>query len=145
MPKITWIGPQKNRKQQLIFVKKTNVFCYRFIEVAASHYSHISAAMTETGKVYMWGQSRGQSITSPLLTQFCCTDDVFAAFSTPPVTWRTHSVSKWLTMGGGRDRGRVNVFPDLFSFAMFVRVKFLQAKINFQCSRFTNVCPCVKL
>ena len=70
-------------------------FLCRFIEVAASHYAHISCAMTETGKVYMWGQARGQSITSPLLTQFTSTDDVFAAFSAPPITWRTNTVSKY--------------------------------------------------
>ena len=73
-------------------LNKLSVF--RFIEVAASHYAHISCAMTETGKVYMWGQARGQSITSPLLTQFTSTDDVFAAFSAPPITWRTNTVSE---------------------------------------------------
>ncbi|KAK3601331.1 hypothetical protein CHS0354_011933 [Potamilus streckersoni] len=64
----------------------------RFIEVAASHYAHISAAMTETGRVYMWGQCRGQSITMPTVTRFTCTDDVFAAFSAPAITWRMYIV-----------------------------------------------------
>ena len=77
-------------------LNKLSVF--RFIEVAASHYAHISCAMTETGKVYMWGQARGQSITSPLLTQFTSTDDVFAAFSAPPITWRTNTVSELFTI-----------------------------------------------
>ncbi|WAR10568.1 RCBT1-like protein [Mya arenaria] len=81
-------------KANLVTPSRVQADGERFIEVSASHYSHISAAMTETGKVYMWGQSRGQSITSPLLTQFMTTDDVFAAFSTPPVTWRTHSVNQ---------------------------------------------------
>ena len=45
-------------------------FFYRFIEVGAIHYSHLSAAMTQTGKVMMWGQCRGQSITAPLLTRY---------------------------------------------------------------------------
>ncbi|KAK3086212.1 hypothetical protein FSP39_015293 [Pinctada imbricata] len=66
----------------------------RLVEIAASHYAHISAAMTETGRVYMWGQCRGQSLTSPFLTRFQCTDDVFAAFSAPLVTWRTYCVDK---------------------------------------------------
>ncbi|KAH3708324.1 RCC1 and BTB domain-containing protein 1-like isoform X2 [Dreissena polymorpha] len=81
-------------KANLVTPSRVSADGERFIEVAASHYSHISAAMTETGKVYMWGQARGQSITTPLLTQFMCTDDVFSAFSTPPVTWRTHSVNQ---------------------------------------------------
>lgn len=66
----------------------------RFIEVAASHYSHVSSAMTQTGKVMMWGQCRGQSITSPMMTRFICTDDVFATFSTPPVTWRIYCIDQ---------------------------------------------------
>ncbi|XP_071085052.1 RCC1 and BTB domain-containing protein 1-like isoform X1 [Haliotis cracherodii] len=64
----------------------------RFVEIAASHYTHISAAMSQTGKVYMWGQCRGQSVTSPMLTRFNCVDDVFATFSAPPISWRTYSV-----------------------------------------------------
>jgi RCC1 and BTB domain-containing protein len=37
----------------------------RFVEIAASHYNHISAALSQDGKCYMWGQCRGQSITLP--------------------------------------------------------------------------------
>ncbi|ETE72892.1 RCC1 and BTB domain-containing protein 2, partial [Ophiophagus hannah] len=44
------------------------------------------------GDVYMWGQCRGQSVILPFLTHFCCTDDVFACFATPAVTWRLLSV-----------------------------------------------------
>ncbi|XP_054771309.2 RCC1 and BTB domain-containing protein 1-like [Lytechinus pictus] len=60
----------------------------RFIDIAATHYAHISAAMTQTGKIYMWGQCRGQSITSPMETRFTCLDDVFACFASPAVTYR---------------------------------------------------------
>ncbi|PVD18761.1 hypothetical protein C0Q70_21313 [Pomacea canaliculata] len=66
----------------------------RFVEVAATHYSHVSAAMTQTGKVLMWGQCRGQSITTPTITRFSITDDVFATFSTPPVTWRMYCIDQ---------------------------------------------------
>ena len=66
----------------------------RFIEVAATHYSHVSAAMTQTGKILMWGQCRGQSITAPIPTRFSCIDDVFAAFSAPPVTWRVYCIGQ---------------------------------------------------
>ncbi|PIK54230.1 putative RCC1 and BTB domain-containing protein 1 [Apostichopus japonicus] len=60
----------------------------RVVAMAAIHYSHLSAATLQSGDVYMWGQCRGQSTTSPIKTKFSCLDDVFACFSSPPVTWR---------------------------------------------------------
>ncbi|XP_029458726.1 RCC1 and BTB domain-containing protein 2 isoform X2 [Rhinatrema bivittatum] len=60
----------------------------RVTEIAACHSAHISAARTQSGQVYMWGQCRGQSVVVPHLTHFTCTDDVFACFSTPAVMWR---------------------------------------------------------
>ncbi|ESO96017.1 hypothetical protein LOTGIDRAFT_214601 [Lottia gigantea] len=81
-------------KANLVSPAKVNSGGERFISIAASHYSHISAATSQTGNVYMWGQCRGQSITSPLITRFVCTDDVFATFSTPPVSWRTYNVDQ---------------------------------------------------
>ncbi|CAH1803231.1 unnamed protein product, partial [Owenia fusiformis] len=59
----------------------------RFVEVGASHYNHISCGITQKGKVYMWGQCRGQSITLPMATPFHSLHDVFAAFGSPAVTW----------------------------------------------------------
>lgn len=64
----------------------------RVVEVAASHYNHISAAMTETFKVYMWGQCRGQSVTTPTETPFHSIHDVFACFASPAVTWKPMSL-----------------------------------------------------
>nr|XP_061799862.1 RCC1 and BTB domain-containing protein 1-like isoform X1 [Nerophis lumbriciformis] len=64
----------------------------RIVEVAACHSTHTSAAKTQSGQVYMWGQCRGQSVTLPYLTHFTCTDDVFACFATPSVMWRLLSV-----------------------------------------------------
>ena len=49
---------------------------------------------TQGGHVYMWGQCRGQSVTLPHLTHFSSTDDVFACFATPAVTWRLLSVGE---------------------------------------------------
>ncbi|XP_069859290.1 RCC1 and BTB domain-containing protein 2 isoform X2 [Dipodomys merriami] len=66
--------------------------CARVIEIAACHSTHTSAAKTQGGHVYMWGQCRGQSVILPHLTHFSCTDDVFACFATPAVTWRLLSV-----------------------------------------------------
>ncbi|KAF7666962.1 hypothetical protein LDENG_00085520 [Lucifuga dentata] len=64
----------------------------RIVEVAACHSTHTSAAKTQSGQVYMWGQCRGQSVLLPHLTHFTCTDDVFACFSTPAVMWRLLSM-----------------------------------------------------
>ncbi|XP_056650824.1 RCC1 and BTB domain-containing protein 2 isoform X2 [Monodelphis domestica] len=69
-----------------------NVEKDRVIEVAACHSAHTSAAKTQSGHIYMWGQCRGQSVTIPHLTHFSCTDDVFACFATPAVSWRLLSV-----------------------------------------------------
>ncbi|XP_069019943.1 RCC1 and BTB domain-containing protein 1-like [Embiotoca jacksoni] len=64
----------------------------RIVEIAACHSTHTSAAKTQIGQVYMWGQCRGQSIMLPHPTHFTNTDDVFACFATPSVTWRLVSV-----------------------------------------------------
>ncbi|MEQ2252130.1 RCC1 and BTB domain-containing protein 2, partial [Ilyodon furcidens] len=67
-------------------------FLSRMVEVAACHTSHTSAAKTQSGQVLMWGQCRGQAVSSPHLTHFSSTDDVFACFATPAVTWHLLSV-----------------------------------------------------
>ncbi|XP_063687521.1 RCC1 and BTB domain-containing protein 1-like [Bolinopsis microptera] len=58
----------------------------RFVDIAACHYNHISAAVNHSGKVYMWGQCRNQSIQTPTETKFAHVVDVFACFATPSVT-----------------------------------------------------------
>ncbi|XP_039182327.1 RCC1 and BTB domain-containing protein 1 isoform X4 [Crotalus tigris] len=68
------------------------IFFTRVVEIAACHSTHTSAAKTQSGLVYMWGQCRGQSVVLPHVTHFSCTDDVFACFSTPAVMWRLLSV-----------------------------------------------------
>ncbi|KAG9348412.1 hypothetical protein JZ751_002147 [Albula glossodonta] len=69
-----------------------NIEKERFVEVAACHTSHTSAAKTQSGQVLMWGQCRGQAVASPHLTHFASTDDVFACFATPAVTWHLLTV-----------------------------------------------------
>lgn len=55
----------------------------------------------------MWGQCRGQSVTLPHLTHFSSTDDVFACFATPAVTWRLLSVGELVAvhLGDGLKAG----------------------------------------
>ncbi|KAM9783753.1 RCC1 and BTB domain-containing protein 1-like [Syngnathus typhle] len=64
----------------------------RFVEVAACNSTNTSAAETQSGHVYMWGQCRGQAVVTPRLTHFTNTDDVFACVASPPVMWRLMSV-----------------------------------------------------
>ncbi|CAJ0958935.1 unnamed protein product, partial [Ranitomeya imitator] len=79
-----------NKSNQLSPVRvETNE---RIVEIAACHSSHTSSAKSQSGQVYMWGPCRGQIILAPHLTNFTCTDDVFACFSNPPVMWRVLSV-----------------------------------------------------
>jgi RCC1 and BTB domain-containing protein len=59
----------------------------RIVDIASVHYGHISACRTHT-KVYMWGQCRGQAVISAVETLFKSMHDVFACYSTPPVTYQ---------------------------------------------------------
>ncbi|XP_075236817.1 RCC1 and BTB domain-containing protein 1-like isoform X2 [Lycorma delicatula] len=57
----------------------------RVVDIAATPDCHISAALTLTGSVYMWGQYRGHSVTTPMLTPFKLMSDIFASFAKPAV------------------------------------------------------------
>ncbi len=70
----------------------------RIVEIAACHSTHTSAAKTQSGQVYMWGQCRGQPIVLPHLTHFSSTDDVFACFATPSVMWRLLSMGEFVLL-----------------------------------------------
>lgn len=94
-------------------IKKWHMFfwtLFRVVEIAACHSAHTSAAKTQGGHVYMWGQCRGQSVVLPHLTHFSCTDDVFACFATPAVSWRLLSVGE--KAQGSFCPGRVGLATD---------------------------------
>ncbi|XP_074111220.1 RCC1 and BTB domain-containing protein 1 [Cotesia typhae] len=57
----------------------------RVSDIAAIHCNHISAALAEGGKIYMWGQCRGQTVTTPTVTPLLHLHDVLACYSTPSV------------------------------------------------------------
>lgn len=67
----------------------------RVVEIASCHSTHTSAAKTQSGQVYVWGQCRGQCILLPHLTHFSCTDYVFACLATPSVMWRLLSMGDY--------------------------------------------------
>nr|CAD7577020.1 unnamed protein product [Timema californicum] len=83
----------------------------RVVDIAATHYNHISAAITQNSKVYMWGQCRGQSVSAPFLTPFSRLHDVFACFATPSVMWRPMRVE--LDAGEKVSDALRNAFDDL--------------------------------
>lgn len=73
----------------------------RVAAIAANHVSHISAATSSNGKVYMWGMCRGQSVLVPTETRFDTMDNVFSCFSLPACSWRPLSFtgeSRWLSL-----------------------------------------------
>jgi len=57
----------------------------RVSDIAAMHYNHISVAVGEGGRVYMWGHCRGQSITTPTATPFTNMHDALACYGSPSV------------------------------------------------------------
>lgn len=57
----------------------------RVSDVAALHYNHISAAVGEGGRVFMWGQCRGQSITTPTVTPLAHLHEVLACYASANV------------------------------------------------------------
>ncbi|XP_035730999.1 RCC1 and BTB domain-containing protein 1-like isoform X1 [Vespa mandarinia] len=60
----------------------------RVSDIAALHYNHISVAIGEGHKVFMWGQCRGQSITVPTPTLLAHLHDALACYASPSVMHR---------------------------------------------------------
>lgn len=60
----------------------------RWLDIAAHHYNHISAAITSTGQVFMWGQCHGLTLLSPRQVAVGSLDDVFACFGMPQIMFR---------------------------------------------------------
>lgn len=57
----------------------------RVLDVATSHYHHISVAMTKDNRIYMWGQCLGQKIETPMLTPLKSMYYVFAFYASPTI------------------------------------------------------------
>eukprot|EP00112_Aurelia_sp_Birch-Aquarium-sp1_P023191 Seg681.3 transcript_id=Seg681.3/GoldUCD/mRNA.D3Y31 product="RCC1 and BTB domain-containing protein 1" protein_id=Seg681.3/GoldUCD/D3Y31 len=60
----------------------------RWSDIAAHHYNHISAAVTVTGKVFMWGQCHGLTLLAPRQVAVASLDEVFACFGMPQIMFR---------------------------------------------------------
>ncbi|XP_040057151.2 RCC1 and BTB domain-containing protein 1 [Gasterosteus aculeatus] len=114
----------------------------RIVEVAACHSTHTSAAKTQSGQVYMWGQCRGQSIVLPHLTHFACTDDVFACFAAPSVMWRLLSTEPddFLTVAQSLKREFDN--PDTADLKFCIDGKYIhvhKALLKIRCEHFRSM------
>ncbi|KAK1124707.1 hypothetical protein K0M31_006071 [Melipona bicolor] len=57
----------------------------RVLDIASSHYNHISVAMGEGNRIFMWGECLGQIITVPILVTVASLHDVFARYASPSV------------------------------------------------------------
>ncbi|GMR31061.1 hypothetical protein PMAYCL1PPCAC_01256, partial [Pristionchus mayeri] len=57
-------------------------------DVAASNACNITVVSNKQGKIFMWGNIRGQTVSNPVETRFSRVDDVFASFASPPVSPR---------------------------------------------------------
>lgn len=57
----------------------------KVLDVAATHYNHISVAMGEGNRVFIWGHCLEQCINIPMLTPHRCLYDALACYATPNV------------------------------------------------------------
>lgn len=60
----------------------------RWTDIAAHHYNHISAGVTTSGKICMWGQCHGLTLLSPREVAVGSLDGVFACFGMPQIMFR---------------------------------------------------------
>ena len=57
----------------------------KVLDVAATHYNHISVAMGEDKRVFIWGHCLQQRVQIPTLTSHRCLYDALACYATPNV------------------------------------------------------------
>ncbi|XP_053998303.1 RCC1 and BTB domain-containing protein 1-like isoform X1 [Hylaeus anthracinus] len=57
----------------------------RILDVATSHYNHISIAMTEANQIFLWGQCLGLNVTEPIQFPVGCMHDALAYYASPGV------------------------------------------------------------
>ncbi|XP_065216497.1 RCC1 and BTB domain-containing protein 1-like [Planococcus citri] len=68
-------------------------FTEKIVDIAASRFCPLSAVLTESGKIYMWGKGRGAPIFKPkLITPFYSLHEVFFHYANPLVTYKPLNV-----------------------------------------------------
>ncbi|XP_065208982.1 RCC1 and BTB domain-containing protein 1-like [Planococcus citri] len=84
-----------DEKLRLYKSDHNSTFGEKIIDIAASRFCSLRAALTESGKVYMWGKGRGASILKPMLTPFRSLHEVFLHYSMPLVTYEMVNVREF--------------------------------------------------
>lgn len=57
----------------------------RVLDIATSHFHHISVARSEGNHIFMWGQCFSQKIKIPMLTPLKCLYYAFAYYASPNI------------------------------------------------------------
>ncbi|XP_065221161.1 RCC1 and BTB domain-containing protein 1-like isoform X4 [Planococcus citri] len=66
----------------------------KIVDIAASRFCSLSAVLTESGKVYMWGKGRGAPMFKPKLTPFYSLHKAFFHYANPLVTYKSMNVNE---------------------------------------------------
>ncbi|XP_065209048.1 RCC1 and BTB domain-containing protein 1-like isoform X2 [Planococcus citri] len=74
--------------------KQNSLLTEKVVDIAASFSWHLSAALTESGKVYIWGEGRGPKSFEPQLTAFESLHEVFLYYSTNLETYKPINVNE---------------------------------------------------
>ncbi|CAK9828724.1 RCC1 and BTB domain-containing protein 1 [Anthophora retusa] len=57
----------------------------KILDMAASHYEHISVAINGCRKIFIWGRCLGQIVTFPTVTHLECLHDALACYAPPRI------------------------------------------------------------
>ncbi|XP_065209050.1 RCC1 and BTB domain-containing protein 1-like [Planococcus citri] len=78
------------------YFKHNSSLTERVVDIAASDYSvqNLSAALTESGKVYVWGEGRGPKLYKPQLTAFESLHEVFLYYALNLETYKPINVDE---------------------------------------------------
>ncbi|XP_065209049.1 RCC1 and BTB domain-containing protein 1-like [Planococcus citri] len=76
------------------YFKHNSLLTEKVVDIAASCSFHLSAALTESGKVYVWGEGRGPEMRKPQLTAFESLHEVFLYYSLNLETYKPINVDE---------------------------------------------------
>ncbi|XP_065209055.1 RCC1 and BTB domain-containing protein 1-like isoform X3 [Planococcus citri] len=76
------------------YSKHNSVIAEKIVDIAASRFCSFTAVLTESGKVYMWGEGRGGTISTARLTPFESLHEVFHHYSRSLVTYKPINVDE---------------------------------------------------
>ncbi|CAK9798779.1 RCC1 and BTB domain-containing protein 1 [Anthophora quadrimaculata] len=74
-----------HKENTLIPVKVVFPEVEKILDMAASHYEHISVAINRCHEVFIWGRCLGQIVTVPTVTHLECLHDALACYAPPRI------------------------------------------------------------